>query len=510
MNVAIASTISPWVVSVEVPHFPSLQDNVTADVCVVGSGMAGICTAYLLHRAGQRVVLVTDDELGHGETARTTSHLTSILDTRYFELEELHGEDATRRVVTSHATAIDRIEEIVRNERIDCDFQRLEGYLFRGEGQSAEEMDREFEATRRLGLVVERLAECPIPSLAGPCLQFSQQAQFHPLKFVTGLAKAIDATGGKIFVRTHVDQIFGGENSHVIAANGAMVTAANLVIATDTPVGNLVTIHTKQAPYRTYVIGAVVPTRSVPHGLYWDTLDPYHYIRVHNIATEDGRGRDILIVGGEDHKTGQLDEAEDRYARLEAWTRQRFPIAGEIEFQWSGQIIEPDDGLAYIGLNPGNDNVWIVTGTSGNGMTYGMVAGILLSDQILGRGNDWVDVYRPARVTVGAARDYLRENLNVAVKYGDWLTPGEVSSVEQIMPGEGAVMRHGLQKVAIYRDEQGHLHRYSAVCRHLDCIVAWNPIEHSWDCPCHGSRYDRYGKVINGPSVKDLRPLEES
>jgi Rieske Fe-S protein len=290
------------------------------------------------------------------------------------------------------------------------------------------------------------------------------------------------------------------------------VSAAAVVVATNTPVNDLVAIHTKQAAYLTYVVGALVPRGSVTKALYWDTGDPYHYVRVHTESTPeatDERAHDILIVGGEDHKTGQADDALDRYARLEDWARERFPAMQDIVFRWSGQVMEPVDGLAFIGRNPlDSENVYIATGDSGMGMTHGTIAGILLTDLVIGRRNPWVTLYSPSRKAVRAAKEFVKETINMASQYADWLTGGDVSSADELALGTGAVLRRGLKKVAVYRDEQGNLHERLAVCTHLGCIVRWNSSEHTWDCPCHGSRFDRNGQVLNGPAIRSLDEVE--
>jgi nitrite reductase/ring-hydroxylating ferredoxin subunit len=268
-------------------------------------------------------------------------------------------------------------------------------------------------------------------------------------------------------------------------------------VATNTPVNDLVVIHTKQAPYMTYVVGAKVPHGAVSHALYWDTHDPYHYIRLQPLDAD----HDLLIVGGEDHKSGQADDIEDRQPRLEAWARERFPGVGAIAYRWAGQVMETVDGLAFIGRNPLDaENVYTVTGDSGMGMTHGTIGGMLITDLILGRQSAWAPLYDPGRVTLRALGEYTREAANMAAQYGDWLTPGDVTSVEQIAKDSGAVMRRGAAKVAVYRDVTGALHERSAVCPHLGCIVQWNPAEKTWDCPCHGSRFDKFGIVINGPA----------
>ena len=271
-------------------------------------------------------------------------------------------------------------------------------------------------------------------------------------------------------------------------------------------------IHTKQAAYMSYVIGAVVPRGAVARALYWDTLDPYHYVRIQPFSpvasmTEQGGAeeQDLLIVGGEDHKTGQAPAHSDPYALLEAWARERFPMIREVGFRWSGQVMETIDGLAFIGRNPlDQPNVFIVTGDSGMGITHGTIAGMLLTDMIIGRENPWATLYDPSRKPLRALDRFVKENLNVARQYGDWLTGGNVNSPAEIEAGEGAVIRHGLTKIAVYRDELGACHKCSAVCTHLGGIVHWNDAEKTWDCPCHGSRFDRLGGVLNGPANRDL------
>jgi nitrite reductase/ring-hydroxylating ferredoxin subunit len=277
------------------------------------------------------------------------------------------------------------------------------------------------------------------------------------------------------------------------------------VVATHTPVNDRVVVHTKQAAYRTYVLAARVLPRSVVRALYWDMEEPYHYARCH----ETGAGPTWLIVGGEDHKTGQADDAVARQRRLESWMRDHFPTAGPVEFRWSGQVFEPNDGLGLIGRNPGDaDNVYVATGFAGNGMTHGAIAGLLLTDLILGRANPWADVYDPGRVTLRAVGEFARENLNVVAQYADHFTPGEVESAEDIPLGRGAIVRDGLKKLAVYRDTAGALHGRSAHCTHLGCVVAWNSGEGTWDCPCHGSRFATDGRALSGPATEPLAEVE--
>jgi len=494
---------SIWAATAALPSFTPLEQNIHVDVCIVGAGISGLTTAYVLARAGKRVAVLDDGPVAGGMTQMTTAHITNQLDDRYFELEKLHGREGARLAADSHTAAIDRIETIVRQEGIDCDFARVDGYLFLAEGDTRETLEHELEAAHRAGLrAVELLERAPFRSFdTGPCLRFPAQAQFHPLKYLSALAEAIHREGSRIFTDTHADQIEGGVPA-LVHAGKHVVTADAVVVATNVPVNDRVAIHTKQAPYMTYVVAARVPPGSVPTVLSWDTGDPYHYLRLYD---------DLLIVGGEDHKTGQASDTPERYAQLEAWARARFPEMGQVELAWGGQVMETQDFLAFIGRNPmDHENVYVATGDSGMGITHGTIAGMLLSDLILGRTNPWEALYDPSRVTLRAAGDFARENSNVALQYTDWLTGGDVASADDVRPGSGAIVRRGLEKIAVYRDEQGQVHECLAKCPHLGCLVHWNPAETTWDCPCHGSRFDRYGKVISGPANRDLATAERS
>jgi len=497
---------SIWMATADTPSQPRLQENIRTDVCIIGAGIAGLTTAYLLVQEGRSVVVLDDGPIGGGMTGRTTAHLTNAFDDRFVEVEKLHGETGSRLTAASHTAAIDKVEEICRNEQIDCEFERVDGFLFALPPDTEKLLDEELAATHRAGLVeVEKVARAPIDSFdTGPALRFPRQAQFHPLAYLSGLTRAIRRAGGRLFNQTHATTIEGGENARVETSHGPVVSCDVIVVATNTPVNDRVAIHTKQAPYVTYVIGAAVPKDSITRALYWDTLDPYHYIRLQSY-----KDHDVLIVGGEDHKTGQANDCLDRFARLEKWTRERFPQIGEIEFRWSGQVMEPADYLAFIGRNPlDSDNVFIATGDSGQGITHGTIAGILLTDLIQGRKNRWEDIYNPSRVTLRAAMEYAGENINVAGQFADYVTAGDIRSVDELKPGQGAIMREGISKIAVYRDDSGMVHRRSAVCPHLGCVVAWNSCERTWDCPCHGSKYTAEGRVYNGPANSDLGKVD--
>jgi glycine/D-amino acid oxidase-like deaminating enzyme/nitrite reductase/ring-hydroxylating ferredoxin subunit len=494
-----SGTTPLWLAEGEPPRRPPLKRNARADVCVVGGGIAGMTTAYLLARERRNVVLLDAGPLAAGETSRTTAHLSNAMDAGYAWIEEAHGTEGARLAAESHSAAIDRIETIVAEEGIDCDFDRVDGFLFNPPGEAVRDLERELTAARRAGLSeVERLPEVPGPLVSGDCLRFPRQAQFHPLRYLSALADAFERLGGRIHTGSKASAVEGGAPARVRLSSRVSVTADTVVVATNVPIHTRVAVHAKQAAYRTYALAFAIPEGAVPPALYWDTLDPYHYVRT---ARDDGEP--VLIVGGEDHKTGQEESPADCFGRLEAWAHERFRELGPLKYRWSGQVVETVDGLAYIGRSPSSDGdtVLLATGDCGMGMTHGTIAGILLTDRIQGRENPWAGLYDPARKTLRAAPDLVRENVNAAARYAGFLTPGEVDDTTKIPPGSGAILRRGPHKLAIYRAPDGELIERSAVCPHLGCLVAWNALEHSWDCPCHGSRFDATGKrVLNGPA----------
>jgi glycine/D-amino acid oxidase-like deaminating enzyme/nitrite reductase/ring-hydroxylating ferredoxin subunit len=497
---------SLWMATADPPVFAPLTADAHARVCIVGAGITGLTTAYRLAKAGVEVVVLEEADLHAGQTARTTGHLCDALDDRYFELEQLHGIDGARIAAHSHGVAVGTIERICAEEGIDCGFARVDGYLVRGESDHRIGLlDHECEAAKRAGLDVERVSGAPgAMACFGEALLFRNQARFHALEYLSGLARAVVRMGGRIHTGTRVDHIDGGANAGAMAANGARVQAQSVVVATNVPFNDRLAIHTKQAAYRTYVIALRLDPGAVPDVLLWDTLDPYHYVRVAN-----ARNGSWLLVGGEDRKTGQDEAPLVRYEVLESWAREHFPMALDVGYRWSGQVIEPVDALAFIGRNPGfADNVYVATGDSGNGLTHGTIAGLLIGDLIVDGDSPWRALYAPNRRNLRSADTFLRENLNFVPYYGEWMSAGEIEGLEALDNGEGAVLRRGIHKVAAWRDDAGAVHLHSAVCPHLGCVVHYNGAERSWDCPCHGSRFDAAdGRRLNGPADRGLTPL---
>lgn len=486
-------TIPYWFTHVEIPSFPSLRQNEKADVAIVGAGIAGLTCAYLLLKKGKTVIICDKDIPGFsGETAKTTGHLTYFLDDRFTELERVFGTDGLKEALDSHKYAVDLIEKIIDEEQISCDFERIDGFLFRAEGDDSTILHDELQAAARADYSLE-FVSLPIENEA---IKLKHQAQFHPLKYITGLMKSIKKLGGKIYGETFIEEIKEG----IVSTRNHQILAEWIIVATNTPIHTRFVMHTKQAAYRTYALAASIEQGSYPKGLFYDTADPYHYIRLY--------GDDIVIIGGEDHKTGQNTSTQKSFKQLEKWARKHVPSLKEVVARWSGQIMEPVDSLGFLGKDPLENHLFLITGDSGNGLTHTTIGAMIIVDKILEKKSPFSHLYDPKRKTIKTLPSFVEENANVAKCYMDWLLLPQKE--KRISRGEGMVVNEKGKKIAIYKDEQGKEHRFSAVCPHLGCIVHWNEMEKSWDCPCHGSRFSCMGKNLNGPAVKPLKEFFSS
>lgn len=494
--------------------FPAVDSPIETEVLVVGGGVAGLVTAYRLAESGKQVVLVEDGFIGSGETGRSTAHITYVTDQRYSDLINMFGRETARQIFESHKWAIAWYHELVHNEHIHCEFREIQGHLFTHPSDTEDTLFEEFDALQEIGCDAELIDRVPFIRTDGwkRCIRYHGQAELHPLQFVAGLAQAVIRKGGKIFTQSKAEN-FSPQGADV---NGFPVRAKHIVLAGNSIARGRFSFQAKQWPYRSCAVAIRIPKHSLPHAFWWDTGEkesvwinrPYHYVRV----VKGGPDHDLLLVGGEDHRAGQSEKEavspEERYERLHAWAKKNFAHCGEIVSGWSGQILYAIDGLAFLGRNSGSENTYVITGDSGNGFTYAAIGGQIITDLICGRENPWAEIYDPARsVLKTAPKDYLHEIVGMIGEYADWLKPGDDRTIEELQPGEGAVLREGLKKVTVYRDENGKVHRCSAVCPHQGAIVRWNPDEQTFDCPLHGSRFTGTGKVVNGPGNTDLEEV---
>jgi glycine/D-amino acid oxidase-like deaminating enzyme/nitrite reductase/ring-hydroxylating ferredoxin subunit len=488
-----------WTADAVIKKQPQQTASVTVDVCIVGAGISGLTAAHLLKRAGKTVAVIDMGRIACGESGHTTGHLTEVFDLSYRDLISRFGLEGAQLAAQSARRSIERIEENIKLLGIDCDFERVAGYQFTEKRGDVDELEDEAEAALRAGVPNEILFETPLPFSTTRAIRFDHQAQFHPLKYLARLAEKIQGDGSYIFEETRMLDVVDGEPCRV-STDRAEIIADDVFVAAHVPSTNRFFLQTKIAAYRTYAIAARVNAEFDRKNLFWDVDRPYHYIREQVL-----NGASHLIIGGEDHKTGQDAHAAAHFQKLEDWAHERFAV-DTITHRWSGQIIESVDGLPYIGLNALSEHVYVATGFSGNGLTFGTIAGILISDLITSNHNPWAELYDASRVKpLAGMRGFLTENIDFPSRLiGDRFTPAQTSDVATIRENEGQIVRVGGKKIAAYRDAEGELHMMSPVCPHLGCYVHWNDAEKSWDCPCHGSRFSCKGQLINGPAVSDL------
>ena len=484
----------------ELPRHAPLPGDERVDVAVVGAGITGLTAARLLVAAGKRVAVLEQGRIGAGTTGGTTAHVTQVPDRRYSELVSKFGRGGVRQVVESTRAAMERVAAFVKVDAISCDFARVPAYLYTESEDEIARLREEVDAAREVGMPAVFVREVPLPFATAGAVRFDDQARFHPLAYLGGLAAKVVEGGGRIHEETRVLGVDGGGPLQVATERGT-VTAETVLFATHTPAGFSL-LHAELEPLRSYVLGARLRGQEPPDGLFFDTADPYNYTR-----RQPDEGGDLLLVGGRDHKTGHGDPDES-YRALEDYVRRRWSVES-IDYRWSAQFYEPPDGLPLIGKALASPRVFVATGYSGTGMIFGTVGGMLLSDFALEREREWADVYRASRVKPLAGGPQIAK-LNVEVGRDfvkDRLTTHRIEDVSQVPVGEGQVVRLGGEKVAVYREELGRVHAVSPVCTHAGCLVHWNPAEKSWDCPCHGSRFSPDGEVLEGPAVKGLEPV---
>lgn len=480
------------------PRFDSLEKNIKTEVCVIGGGIAGLSTAYQLSKRGHKVTVVEAFQMGSGQTGRTTAHLTCQLEEQFVHLLKMHREKDVSLYLDAHRNAIETMAAIIEREGIECNFKRVDGFLFKGQNFDQEDLIKEQEAARKCNLELELVSETPLLNYKISSLKFENQAQFNPQKYLRGLIQVMLHEGVKFYEGSHVNHIEEKEDGRVSLStdSGAVIDAKYVVVATDSPISNRYAIHTKQHAYRTYSMAFSIEEGAYEDMLLWDTEDPYHYVRF---------AKDTLVVGGEDHKTGQEPDG-DPFEKLERWTKDHFSIVKKVKWKWSGQVFEPSDQMSYIGRSPGHKgNIFIATGFSGIGMTNGTIASLVLSDLIEGRYNKYEGILDPHRTPLRNVSEFVKENFNVAYQYADWVTPSEVNSLSEIPEDSGSLIRDGFMKTCVYHAEGDNFESKVAICSHLGGIVHWNDIEKTWDCPCHGSRFSTNGKVIEGPALDNLR-----
>lgn len=501
-----------WLESLGEPlKFQNLNKNLTTEIVIVGGGIAGISIAYFLMMSGKKVVVLEDGFIGSGETGRSSAQLVTALDDKYYHLQKLWGLDDVKLIAQSHRQAIDDIETIVERHKIECLFEKTDGYMFAHPTERPEALREEFAAAQAAGVDVSWVDSVPgAKGISGPALVFHHQAQFHPLLYLKHLCLEIIKGGGKIYSGTHVDQIQKGS----VVAGMYTVEADAVVVATNSPVHTRILPHIKQVPYRTYVVGGLIPRGSLPKAMWWDTgnmdvdphFPPYHFVRVLPYSLNE----DLVLIGGEDHPTGDEKgkSGDERYASLQAWGAKHFDLQN-VKYRWSGQVLQSIDSIGYIGRTPlGPDSVYLVTGDSGTGITLATIAARLITDLIDNKNNPYEQIYSPGRMSVqvfGTLFSELMRSFHSAfINNHDRKS---VDNIQEIQKEEGRLVTINGHKCGVYKDYKGVSHIVQARCTHMGALLTWNENENTWDCPWHGSRFSKDGEVLNGPANSPLEKI---
>ncbi len=494
---------SLWLATTPDTQYPPLmQDDLQVDVAIIGGGMVGITVAALLNEAGLTVAILEAGRIAQGVTGHTTAKLTSLHTLIYDYLTRHVGEWKAKLYADANQAAIEFVANLVRKRNIACDFTRTPAYTYTLDEEEVKNLEAEEKAAMRLGLPATLTTETSLPFPVQAALRFDNQACFHPRKYLLALAQGIPNIGNFIFEKTRVLDVEEGEPC-VVKTEQGILKARDVIIASHFPAIDKALYFARMTPYRSYVLGIRL-NKPAPRGMYISSNEPVYSVRSH--TADDGS--EILLVGGEGHKAGQGGDTVARYEDLEAWAREFFPV-DSIEYRWSTQDNKTLDRVPYIGLaSPSTRHLYVATGFGGWGMTGSSVAAMLLRDLITRRENPWAQLYDPNRFNLESVVGMVKENVDAATHLiGDRF---KATEPEDLSPGEGAIVESESGKIALFKEEDGTLHRLSPVCTHLGCFVGWNPAEKSWDCPCHGSRFACDGTVIHGPANKNLERLDNA
>ncbi len=491
---------SIWVATTPTTSYPQLEGDLDVDAAVVGAGITGLSAAIMLLRAGLSVAVIEAGRVASGVTGYTTAKLSSLHGLTYASILDQHGRENAQRYAEASQAAIEKVAEFVVRDGVECDFERMPAFTYSEDENRIRDIEREVEVAGSIGLPATLVTETDLPYPVAAAVRFDDQAVFHPRKYCLGLAELIVREGGQVFEKSRAFRIQSGKRC-LVHTEAATVRALHVIQATQLPIHDPAGFFARTSPSRSYAL-AVTTKEHVPEGMYLSADSPTRSIRPHR---EDGET--YVLLGGEGHKVGQDPDTRERYAALEAWAKETFRPT-EIKFRWSAQDYTPVDGLPYIGrLAPGTNGLWVATGFKKWGMTTGTAAGMILADLILERDNPWAETFDSLRLKPGAsAKKLLKENVNAAKRFvSDRLHKASAPSAETLLNGQGGIVQMDGRRAAAYRDENGNVTAVSPICTHLRCVVSFNTAEQTWDCPCHGSRFDVEGRVIQGPATKDLK-----
>lgn len=495
---------SLWIATTPSTAWPALDRDIDVNVAVVGGGITGISVAWRLQQAGKRVAVLEAGRVAGATTGHTTAKVTSLHGLSYARLRDDAGDEAIRQYATANQAAIAEMARTVEAEEIDCDFHRAAAYTFTTDASKVSEIEAEVEAAKTAGLPASFTTETELPFDVAGAIRVEDQAMFHPRSYCLALAERIDGAGSRIFEGTRVIDVSTTDNRCDVVTTGGRVRADHVVLATQIPFLDRGGFFARTSPSRSYALAARIEG-PLPEGMYLGAGEDGHSVRPYR-----GESGDYVIIGGEGHKVGHDDDTRRRYDALEAWARETYQVTG-IPYSWSAQDYMPVDGVPYIGkLTPMSDRIFVATGFKKWGMTTGVIAAMLIDDAIHGRENAWHPVFDSTRLDVSrSAKAFIRENMDVATRFvWDRLSRPQAAPVDSLAPDSGGIVDIDGVSAAAYRDADGRLHVVSPSCAHMGCTLSWNTAERTWDCPCHGSRFNVDGNVIQGPSVRDLERPE--
>jgi glycine/D-amino acid oxidase-like deaminating enzyme/nitrite reductase/ring-hydroxylating ferredoxin subunit len=495
---------SIWLDTAEPTAHPSLDHDLEVDVAVLGGGIAGITTAFLLKRQGARVAVLERGVVCGGATGFTTAKASALQQTALSQVARVNGTDAAAAYAEATLQAIEWMAELVEAEGIECDWERLPAFTYAADEQQLATVEQEAEAARRAGLPVTLTTETPLPFPVAGAVRLENQAQFHPVRYVRALAERVAGEGSHVFEATGVTGVDEGSPYRVRTEAGASVSARDVVVTTNYPLLDRGGFFARMEATRSYLIAARA-RGPVPEGMLITAGQPTRSLRPYR-----SNGETWLLMGGEGHVTGASDARPARYEALDEFARRHWDLEPETPYRFSTQDAKTADELPYAGAYmPRASHLWVAGGFRKWGMTNATISAQLLADRIAGRPNPYADLLNPSRVTLRAAPQLAQIQAHVGRHFvGDRILPARAGSSAEIPAGEARVVRSGIGKVGVYRDEQGDLHGVSLRCTHLGCLVRWNDAERSWDCPCHGSRFDVDGTVLAGPAVSPLEPRQ--
>ncbi|HWI22152.1 MAG TPA: FAD-dependent oxidoreductase [Baekduia sp.] len=495
-----------WLQNTPTRSYPQLSGNVEVDVAVIGGGIAGITTALLCKRDGARVAVLERGVVAGGATGYTTAKISALQQTKLAQIQRIHGQPTATMYAGASLEAIALIETLIREHEIDCSWERLPDWTYAAYESQVDAVREQAEVARGAGLDVHETTATPLPFEVAAAVRLDDQAQFHPVRYVHALAQLIPSDGSHVFERTAVAKFDDGDPGTLTTEDGHTVSARAVVVCSNYPLLDRGLFFARMKAARSYLVAARVADEPA-QAMAISAGEPTRSMRPYS----DEGGVHWVLVGGEGHSTGAQEAQPERYEALERFAREHFDVV-DIPWRWSTQDGMPLDNLPYVGRYlPGSQHLFVNAGHQKWGMTNGTIGARIVADQIAGRLNRYADTFDPNRIAVRAAPELVKAQATVGAHLiGDRLAPAEAASADEVPRGEARTVREGIAKVGVHRDDDGELHTVSLRCTHLGCLVHWNAAERSWDCPCHGSRFDIDGAVLAGPAVAPLETRDVS